>query len=121
MPTPQLKVRYISLSATLPACCSQLKTSALSDYKTRQWEPTRHNFPVEQAEPFGAGAEQSFVDSLHAPLQLELVLLTQGSPACLVHAPAVHLSVPLQYTPSLQLVPSALSARPHCPATQVAL
>jgi hypothetical protein len=22
----------------------------LSDYKTRQWEPTRHNYPVEQAE-----------------------------------------------------------------------
>ena len=22
----------------------------LSDYNTRQWEPTRHNFPIEQAE-----------------------------------------------------------------------
>jgi len=23
---------------------------ALSDYKTRDWEPTRHNFPIEQTE-----------------------------------------------------------------------
>jgi hypothetical protein len=57
--------------------------------------------------PTGSDAVQFFPVSLHEAEQLPSVVLSgkHGSPTCTVHAPAEHVSAPLQKTPSLHDVP----------------
>src|SRR5262245_27322415 len=64
--------------------------------------------PSLQTEPSGSAAVQPSAASSHDSAQLPSPSVPgQGEPACTVQLPALHWSVPLQKSPSLQEVPSA--------------
>jgi hypothetical protein len=72
-----------------------------------QWSDVVQALPSVQPAVDGSGAVQFFAPSLQDVEQLPSVALRgrQGSPACVVQAPAEQVSAPLQNVPSLQGVP----------------
>jgi hypothetical protein len=72
------------------------------------------NKPSTQVEPFGSFKVQLSVASLHDSEQSASASPTfaaHGSPLCVEHAPPVHVSVPLQNSPSLHAKPFGSAAR----------